>query len=108
MTASLAQIKAFLVRNHISFEFGVNYTASRRQNADKSADIQFAIIGCARLSRAKALARDLLLARIAPNDTPKAISIWIRVFLWAVGVVCSHRLAGHIPLWLSVVTEALC
>jgi len=42
-----------------------------------SADIQFAIIGCARPPKAKALARDMLRVLTAPNDitTPSGLGV---------------------------------
>lgn len=51
-----------------SFEFGVLHNAGRGENADKSADHQSAITGCARLPEAKAL-----LARVTlpvPTNDP--------------------------------------
>ena len=39
-----------------------------KENADKIADFQFAITGCARLLEVKALARDMLPALIDQNE----------------------------------------
>lgn len=60
---------SFLVRNHVSFSSLVCLiTLAGRKMLTRLLTLQFTITGCARLLKAKALARDMLLAPTDQSD----------------------------------------